>query len=111
MRTKVKLAGAESALTRLLDGLERELLEATDEEIIEAARELRMDPQAKLSAAFAGITYPAKPRLQDFFDVEQVKTILLDNRASAGQLSAHRDHKATRRRTAISPRGKGSRKH
>ncbi len=111
MRTKMKLAAPESALMRLLDSLEQELLEATDEEIMEATRELRMDPRAPLSAAFAGITYPAKPRLQDFFDVEKLKRDLLDKRPSAGELPTQRDRKDTPRCAAISPPDKDPRKH
>ena len=41
---------------RLLVALERELIEATDEEILEAARDLGMDPTMKGSAAFFGVT-------------------------------------------------------
>ncbi len=41
---------------RLLAALERELIEATDEEILEAAKDLGMNPEMKGSAAFFGIT-------------------------------------------------------
>lgn len=41
---------------RLLVALERELIEATDEEILEAARDLGMNPAIKGSAAFFGVT-------------------------------------------------------
>lgn len=41
---------------RLIAALERELIEATDEEILEAARDLRMNPLMKGSAAFFGLT-------------------------------------------------------
>lgn len=40
---------------RLLAALERELVEATDEEILEAASDLGMNPAMKGSAAFLGI--------------------------------------------------------
>ncbi len=33
MRTQIRVTSAEVTLTRLLDGLERELLEASDQEI------------------------------------------------------------------------------
>lgn len=39
----------------LLAALEKELTEATDNEILEAARDLRMNPAMKGSAAFFGI--------------------------------------------------------
>lgn len=41
---------------QLLTALEREVLEATDEEILEAAKQLRMDPEMKGSAALVGVT-------------------------------------------------------
>lgn len=41
---------------RLLAALERELIEATDEEILDAARDLGMNPLMKGSAAFFGVT-------------------------------------------------------
>jgi hypothetical protein len=48
-------------LERLLLGLERELTEATDEEILAAARELGMNPAMKGSAAFFGVTLLVQP--------------------------------------------------
>jgi hypothetical protein len=44
------------ALERLLLALERDLTDATDEEVLAAARELGMDPAMKGSAAFFGVT-------------------------------------------------------
>lgn len=55
-------------LERLLAALERELIEATDEEILDAAGDIGMNPLMKGSAAFFGITvarsalWPADPR-------------------------------------------------
>ena len=47
---------------RLLAALERELIEATDQEILEAASDLGMTPAMKGSAAFFGIaTIPPLP--------------------------------------------------
>jgi hypothetical protein len=42
-------------LERLIHGLERELLEAADEEFMAGARDLGMNPQMKGSAAFIGV--------------------------------------------------------
>jgi hypothetical protein len=67
MRTSVKRVPPETALERVLAALERELVEAPEAEILEAARELGMDPSMKGSAAFLGLRYPATPRLEDFF--------------------------------------------
>jgi hypothetical protein len=47
--------GPDVRLERLLHGLERELLEATDEEFKEGAGELGMHPDMKGSAAFLGV--------------------------------------------------------
>ncbi len=70
MRTKIRIAHATTALTRLLDALEIELIEAGDEEIMQAAKDLGMNPHMKGSAAFAWLKYPVKPRLVDFFDLD-----------------------------------------
>ena len=43
-------------LERLLLALERDLTEATDEELLAAAKELGIDPTMKGSAAFFGVT-------------------------------------------------------
>jgi hypothetical protein len=70
MRSKMKQALPETALTRILDALECELIDASDDEILAAAKELGMDPSRKDSAAFSGVTYPEKPQLMDFFDLD-----------------------------------------
>jgi hypothetical protein len=43
-------------LEGLLDALEQELIEATDEEVLAAASDLGMNPAMKGSAAFFGVT-------------------------------------------------------
>ncbi|MGA7540591.1 MAG: hypothetical protein WBW93_17675 [Steroidobacteraceae bacterium] len=48
----------ELAFERLLLALERELIDATDEEILAAARELGMNPGMRGSSAFFGVTTP-----------------------------------------------------
>jgi len=70
MRSQVKKPLPETALTRILDALEEELIDASDAEILAAAKELGMDPTRKDSAAFSGVTYPEKPQLSDFFDLD-----------------------------------------
>ena len=65
MRTNVK---ASAALTRLIEAVELELINTSDEEIRDAARDLGMDLSMKQSAAFSGLNYPAKPQLSDFFE-------------------------------------------
>jgi hypothetical protein len=46
----------ELALERILIALERDVFDATDEEILAAARELGMNPSMKGSAALFGVT-------------------------------------------------------
>lgn len=70
MREKVTLIDPGAAFIRLLDALADELIEASDEEIMQAAKDLGMDPRMKGSAAFAGVKYPIKPRRSDFYDLD-----------------------------------------
>jgi hypothetical protein len=49
----------ELALERLLLALERDAIDASDEELLAAARELGMNPAMKGSAAFFGILKPS----------------------------------------------------
>lgn len=70
MRTKMTRGSSDLALTRILDAFAQELIDASDEEIFEVANDLGMDPKSRMSAALAGVTYPTRPQLSDFFDVE-----------------------------------------
>ena len=70
MRTKVTRSSPETALLRVLDAMAQELIEASDAEILEAARALRMDLALPESAAWAGVTYFARPRIDEFFDLD-----------------------------------------
>jgi hypothetical protein len=81
MRTKVKTITSEVKLTRVLDAFAQELVDAPDEEISAAARDLGMDLQ-KWSAAFAGVTYPARPGLADFFDLEALQARISTDKKS-----------------------------
>jgi hypothetical protein len=75
MRTKVKATPPELVLTRLLEALGEELIEASDEELLAAAAELGMKPMMKGSAAFMGLKFSSVPRLSDYFDLE-VRTLI-----------------------------------
>lgn len=66
---------------RLLIALERELIEAADEEILEAARDLGMNPAMKGSAAFFGVTIASPHHWPE------------DSRDSAGAPRASRRHR------------------
>jgi hypothetical protein len=67
---KVTLSDPASALIRLLDALADDLIDSSDEEIMQAAKDLGMDPQMKGSAAFSGLKYRSTPRLSDFYDLD-----------------------------------------
>lgn len=60
----------ERCLQRVLAALERELLQASDEEVRQAAGDLGIDPDMKGSIAWLGVFFPAKMRLREGFDME-----------------------------------------
>ncbi len=68
MGKPLKRVSAEVALGRVVAALERELIEATDEDIRAAAQELGMDLNCRESAAFAGLRFPSRPQFSDFFE-------------------------------------------
>jgi hypothetical protein len=76
MRTKVKVALPEVVLTRILDALGQELIDASDEDIMAAAKDLGMDPHMKGSAAFLGLTLPTRLNVSDVFDLEAIKDLI-----------------------------------
>jgi hypothetical protein len=83
MRNQMKGVFPEAALERLLAALECELIEATDEEILEAAHDLGMKPEMKGSAAFLGLRYAIGAHFADFFGTEL-------GRETVGWLAANR---------------------
>jgi len=102
MRTKVMAASPEMALTRILDALGQELIDASDEEVMEAAKALGMDPTMRGSAAFAGLKYPAKAGLSDFFALEACRQLQLAGQRPPTQADPEPKRKARRsRRDAI----------
>jgi hypothetical protein len=70
VRKKMTRTDPAVALARLLNALEVDLIESSDEEITQAALDLGMNPKMKGSAAFAGLKYPSKARESDFYDLE-----------------------------------------
>jgi len=104
MRTKVSKASPEDALTRLLEALGQELIDASDEEVIQAAKDLGMDPTMRASAAYAGLRYPARPQLSDFFDLDVLRR-LIATQPGRGTPRLRRCERSTDRR---SPDGKNS---
>ena len=95
----------ETALERILDALEHELLEASDADILEAANDLGMKPQMKGSAAFIGLRTPSvSHRPEDFFDAGWLQQVLTDARpkwlaraASPGKVPAAAPARASAR--------------
>jgi hypothetical protein len=73
MRTKVGAVLPEKVLTRVLEAFGQELIDASDEEVMEAAEDLGMKPHMKGSAAFLGLTFPAKWKVSDVFDIESIR--------------------------------------
>ena len=73
MRNKMTSTPPGVALNRVLAGLEKELVEATDEEIVQAAEDLGMNVKMKGSAAFIGVKYTFPKRFADIFDVAELR--------------------------------------
>jgi len=100
MRTKLTLSTPAAALGRILDQLDRELIEASDEDILDAARDLGMNPMMKGSAAFLGLQFFS---FAEFFDGDALKNLLQDGaalKAAAPQMAS--------KRTARRPKSKRS---
>jgi DNA-directed RNA polymerase specialized sigma54-like protein len=85
MRTKLTPATSAAALGRMLDQLDRELIEASDEEVLEAARDLGMNPMMKGSAAFLGLQSFS---FAEFLEGDALRNVLLER---AAQNSAARE--------------------
>ena len=73
MRKDLMTSRTELALERVIAGLERELIDATDDEIAAAAADLGMDPAMKGSAAFFGVLHSRPRRIEDLFDVASLR--------------------------------------
>jgi hypothetical protein len=102
MRTQVKAAFPEMVLTRILEAFGQELIDASDEEIMEAAKDLGMSPHMKGSAAFLGLTSPAKLQVSDFFDVEAIKQRLAREARERIADATSTDHEAEVPRSKLS---------
>ena len=71
MRKRMNRTPPDVALDRVLAGLVPELVDATDEEIEQAAQDLGMNVRMKGSAAFIGLTYTFPKRLEDIFELHR----------------------------------------
>ena len=82
MPTSMTLSWPETALTRILEALEQELLQASDEEIMTVAKELGMNPAMKGSAAFADIRYGVALRRTVIYGIEAWRGALTESEKS-----------------------------
>ena len=73
MRKNLMPIPPELALNRVLAGLEKELVDATDDEVEQAAQDLGMNLRMKGTAAFAGVLGPSPKRIEDIFDLEELR--------------------------------------
>jgi hypothetical protein len=104
MRTKIKRIPPDTALMRIMDALAQEAIEASDEEVTEAAADLRMDLNSRESAAFAGLTYFARPQMSEFFSLDVSRSLQAPAEGIAGNPPAHpndRQRRSKRLRIAI----------
>ena len=106
MRTKLSVIEPETALNRILDALERDLIDASDEEILEAAKDLGMNPVMKGSAAFLGLHTLS---FAEFFESEALREVLARSRtmqiAAATQLDAKGEARQPTPKSAIERKG------
>jgi hypothetical protein len=63
-----KRSAADRSLDRILAALEAELVAASDDEIVEVARDLGMNLAMKGSAAFIGLKYPSRADVRAYFE-------------------------------------------
>lgn len=68
MRKRMNRTPPDVALDRVLAGLAPELVDATDEEIEQAAQDLGMNVRMKGSAAFIGVLYTFPKHFDDLFE-------------------------------------------
>lgn len=73
---------AESRLERVLAALEQELMEVPEEEILDAARSLGMNPEMKGSVLYAGVRFPSSVTLADAFDLAALRRAWLERDAA-----------------------------
>ena len=104
MRTKLMTGNPQAALGRLLDALAAELAGVSDEEILEAAKELGMNPMMKGSAAFMGLRTPAMADFADFFDPEILKGLAFASRQAFAADELKPDNKPRRIKRSVTVR-------
>jgi hypothetical protein len=106
MRPKVASIQHAAGFERVLEALAQELIESTDHELLEAAKDLGMDPTMRGSAAFIGLKYPATPRLSDFFAMPVFRSQRIETDGSSNELPLPKRLPARKKRRK--PPGRGS---
>jgi RNA polymerase sigma-70 factor (ECF subfamily) len=84
---KLGIASPVGEFTRLLEVLVQELIQASDGEIIQAAKDLGMDPRMRASAAFIGLRFPVEGDVSDFFDVEAYNKFKMEQARDANTMA------------------------
>lgn len=108
MHSKVTAARQQAAaFERVLEALARELIDATDTELLEAATDLGMDPTMRGSAAFIGLKYPAIPRKSDFFELPATHALRIHDDRRPLELRDSSPAAPTRKRRRKPPRSGG----
>jgi hypothetical protein len=72
----------ETRLQRVLLALEQEVLQASDQELRQAAQDVGIDPDMKGSIAWVGIFYPGKVKMEEMFDLEALRRRLQKQRTA-----------------------------
>ena len=103
MRTKVATIQQAAGFERVLEALGQELIESTDEELLQAAKDLGMDPTMRGSAAFMGLKYPAIPRMSDFFEMPVLHPQRIGTDRSSVALPRSKERLPGRKRRRRSP--------
>ena len=106
MRTRLTITEPQAALDRLLDALAHELIDVPDDEILEAAKELGMNPLMKGSAAFLGLRIAPFADLAEwaeFFQSEHFRSSLAALSLKGADAAVRLEPKAKARRAKRPP--------
>lgn len=96
MHTKFNLAWAEASLSRILEAFEQEILEVSEAEIMDAAKELGMKPDMKGSAALMDLKYAFGIAGEDICDMHAWSSALDERMVSEGSGYANGESPAWR---------------
>jgi len=93
---------------RVLEALAQELVDSTDDELLEVAKDLGMNPAMRGSAAFIGLRYPATHRPADFFQLPVLHPhFRIETKPASNALPAARKRLTERHKRRKPQRGGG----